>query len=220
MWNHYVLLPVLVMGSEPGPCSHKRRYHWATPPHPTCAPWSKSWWLYSWSKARFIFSYIQGSQYNVAPPTGTYVSFIFFKVLSFSVYMTSDCALCPSFLGNFIGPCSLCAHHCSSHHASCPHSRQLQNWWMPLSFTPISQLPISPPLLPLRILASQDLDKVSKVKWLTPRAREFFVVRTPTLVGYLILTVPSPYPLDTNSSHRQGTNLKCLQSPPNDCWDV
>lgn len=33
-----------------GPCSHKQRCHWATPPHPTCAPWSKSWWLSSLSK--------------------------------------------------------------------------------------------------------------------------------------------------------------------------
>lgn len=125
-----VLHPILVTGSELGLCSHKQRCHWAAPPHPTCVPWSKSWWLCSLSKARFIFSYIQGSQYNVAPPAGAYVSFIFFQVLSFSVYMTSDCALCPSFLGNFMGPCRMCARHCSSRR----HSWQLQSWWVPSIF--------------------------------------------------------------------------------------
>lgn len=178
-----VLHPILVTGSESGLCSHKQRCHWAAPPNPTCAPWSKSWWLCSLSKARFIFSYIQGSQYNVAPPAGAHVSFIFFKVLSFSVYMTSDCTLCPSFLGNFIGPCRVCAP------LTLPVVT-LGNFKVDechLSFTPISRLPLSPPLLPLLFLASQDLDKVSKVKLLTPRVSELFVVTSPTLVGYLIL---------------------------------
>lgn len=149
------------------------------------------------------------------PPTGNHVSFIFFEVLSFSVCMTSD-RLWPlsPFLEKLISRFLLWVHPCPCHHAFCPHSWQLQSWWMHSIFYSISQFPILSPLLSLLILALHEF--LNRNDWHLGLDNSL-LWKILHIARYLILTIPSPYPLDTSSSYCQYTNLKCLKTPPNDC---
>ena len=116
-----------------GPCSHKQRCHWATPPHPTCAPWSKSWWLCSLSK-QDLFSLTSKDLRTMWHPLLALMCHLFSSKSLASLYTWHGTVpSAPPFLETSSLPVA-CVHHCSSHHASCPHSRQLQIWWMPSIF--------------------------------------------------------------------------------------